>query len=83
MDMRPETNFRTIESPERMEEFIAHMREHWCSGTVSNATQVTPEEYFLARQSSYWKGYEEALDDVACDCTEEWVNEYNKLLATL
>ena len=83
MDMEPENNFRTIESEEKMDEFIAHMREHWNSGTISDAKEVTPYEFFQARQSEYWKGYEGALDEGARDCTPEWIEKYNKYLATL
>lgn len=80
MDLHPEQNFRTIESKERMNEFISHMRMHWNSGTISDAKLVSPKEYYEARCSEYWKGYEEALDNAAKDCTPEWVEEYNKLL---
>lgn len=77
MDMYPETSFRTEVSKEAMDAFIARMREMWCSGTVSDAKEVTPLEFFEARQSKYWKGCEEQLDEAACDCRPEWVEEYN------
>ena len=80
MDMKPETSFRTAESQEVMNQFIDHMKANWCSGTVSDATEVTPSEYLKARQSDYWKGYEEALDNLALDCTQEWLNTYSELL---
>ncbi len=80
MDMKPETNFRTAESQEVINQFIEHMRTHWCSGTVSDAKEVTPSEYLKARQSDYWKGYEEALDNLVLDCTQEWYCEYHRLL---
>ena len=80
MDLEPETSFRTAESQEVMNQFIAYMRKNWCSGTVSDATVVTPSDYYRARQSDYWKGYEEALDDLALDCTQEWLDDYSKLL---
>ena len=80
MDMKPETSFRTAESQEVMNQFIEHMRTHWCSGTVSDAKEMTPMEYYTARCSAYWKGYEKALDNLACDCSEEWLKEYNSLL---
>lgn len=80
MDLYPEINFRTIESEERMKEFIEFMRTSFCSGTVSDAKLVSPKEYYEARCSEYWKGYEEALDNAAKDCSPEWVEEYNKLL---
>lgn len=80
MDMYPETSFRTAESHEVMNQFIASMRERWCSGTVSDAKEVTPEEYFKARQSDYWKGYEVQLDNLALDCTQDWLDKYAKLL---
>lgn len=83
MDMYPEQIFRTMESKEMMEKFIHHMKTNWCSGTVTMGKEITPEEYFEARQSDYWKGCEEGLDNLACDCTEDWVSAYNKLLATL
>lgn len=80
MDLYPEINFRTIESEERMQEFIEFMRTSFCSGTVSNAKIVTPKEYYDARCSKYWKGYEKDLDKAAEDCTPEWIEEYNNLL---
>lgn len=80
MDPEPEHSFRTIESKEKMEEWVSHMRKMPWSGTISNIKQVTPQEYFSARNSQYWKGYEERLDALAEDCTPEWVEEYNSLL---
>jgi hypothetical protein len=80
MDMQPETSFRTAESQEVMDQFIEHMRTHWCSGTVSDAKELTPEEYFHHRQSDYWKGYEIQLDNLALDCTQEWLDKYSQLL---
>ena len=80
MDLHPEINFRTIESEERMKEFIEFMRTSFCSGNVSDAKLVSPKEYYEARCSEYWKGYAEALDNAAKDCSPEWVEEYNKLL---
>lgn len=80
MDMRPETSFRTAESQEVMDQFVAHMRTNWCSGTVSDGKEITPEEYFAARQSDYWKGYEAQLDELALDCTQEWLDTYSQLL---
>lgn len=80
MDMNPETSFRTAESQEVMNQFIDHMRTNWCSGTVSDAKEVTPSEYLKARQSDYWKGFEEALDNLALDCTQEWLDIYSELL---
>ena len=80
MDMHPETSFRTAESQEVMNQFIEYMSTYWCSGTVSGGTEVTPEEYYKARQSNYWKGYEEQLDNLALDCTQEWLDKYSKLL---
>ena len=76
MDMKPETSFRTAESQEVMNAFIERMRNLWCSGTVSAATEVSPMEYFEARQSKYWRGYEEQLDNLAEDCTQDWLEEY-------
>lgn len=76
MDLHPEQHFRTIESKELMDEFIKHMREHWCSGTTSDAHEVTPLEFFKARQSRYWYGCEEMLDEAALDCKQPWVDEY-------
>ena len=80
MDMKPETSFRTAESEEAMKHFIECMRTNWCSGSVSDAKVVTPSEYYAARQSDYWKGYEEALDNLALDCTQEWLDTYSYLL---
>lgn len=80
MDMEPEWNFRTAESEEVMNQFIQHMRTNWCSGTVSDAEELTPAEYFHHRQSDYWKGYEEQLDNLALDCTQEWLDKYAQLL---
>lgn len=77
MDMHPETSFRTAESQEVMNQFIEHMRTRWCSGTVSAASEVSPMEYFEARQSRYWRGYEDQLDNLAEDCDKYWLEEYN------
>lgn len=67
MDLYPEINFRTIESEERMKEFIEFMRTSFCSGTVSNAKLVSPKEYYEARCSEYWKGiYLDMLDNLDC-----------------
>jgi hypothetical protein len=79
MDMKPETSFRTAESQEVMNQYVTHMRTWWSGGTVSDGKEVTPEEYFKARQSDYWKGYEFQLDELALDCSQEWLDEYSKL----
>lgn len=83
MDLKPETSFRTAESQEVMNQFIDNMREMWNSGSVSNATEMSPMDYYMARCSAYWKGYEEQLDDLACDCSEEWVKEYDSLVHSI
>ena len=75
MDLHPEQNFRT-DTKEGMDAFIKHMREHWCSGTISDAHEVTPLDFFKARQSRYWHGCEDNLDDAALDCVQAWVDEY-------
>lgn len=80
MDMKPETSFRTAESQEVMDQMITEFRNRWNSGTVSDAHEVTPMEFYMARCSAYWHGYEQQLDNLACDCTEEWVDEYNSLI---
>ena len=82
MDMEPEWSFRTIESKEVMDQFINHMRTNWSSGVISEAKELTPEEYFQYRQSDYWKGYEVQLDNLALDCTQEWLDEYIKLVGS-
>ena len=80
MDMYPERHLATYKSQEDADKFIAHMRDMWCSGTMSDAKELTPEELFKQRQSKYWKGYEEAIDNAALDCTQEFVDKYSKLL---
>lgn len=80
MDMHPETNFRTAESLDVMNEILEDFKANWHSGTVSAPKEVSPKEYFQARQSRYWKGYEEELDALACDCTEEWLKEYQSYI---
>lgn len=80
MDERPETEFRTAESQEVANKIISALRSSWASGTVSDPKEVTPEEYAKARMSSYWKGYESALDNLALDCTQDWLDEYSTLI---
>ena len=80
MDEKPETEFRTAESQKVVNSIIANLRSNWASGTVSIPKEVTPEEYAKARMSSYWKGYESALDNLALDCTQEWVDKYSALI---
>ena len=80
MDMYPEVSFRTYKTKEEMDAFVAHMRKHWCSGTVSDGVEMTPEAFAKERASQYWKGYENQLDRCALDCTQEWIDEYEKLI---
>lgn len=80
MDASPSISFKTIESQELMNQWVAHMRKTWSGGTISNGKIVTPKGYYEARQSSYWKGYEEKLDKLTLDCTQEWLDEYSNLL---
>ena len=80
MDELPEQSFRTAESHEVMDAFMEHMATHWSGGTCYGKHECTPEEYFQLRNSRYWKGLEFLLDDLAEDCTEEWVATYSKLL---
>lgn len=77
MDMQPEVSFATWQSKEKAMEAIKEFRNTWNSGTVSDPVEITPMQFFLARQSNYWKGYEDRLDTMAQDCTEEWLDEYS------
>ena len=77
MDMYPEWSFATWKDQETADKCINGMREMYNSGTVSNAVEVSPMEFFQDRQSKYWRGYEEALDNAALDCPQEWVDEYS------
>lgn len=80
MDKEPEIAFRTAESHEVIDQILKEFRERWNSGTVSAAHEVTPIGLYMARCSAYWHGYEQQLDDLACDCPEEWVKEYDSLV---
>lgn len=80
MDLNPEQSFMTVKSEDEMKQFIDCMRDCWCSSTVSDPKEMSPEEFFNARQSDYWKGYELQLDSIAADCPQEWVDKYDKLL---
>ena len=80
MDMRPNVEFRTAESQEVIDQILNGFRERWNSGTVSSAHEVTPMEFYMARCSAYWHGYKHQLDNLACDCTKEWVKEYDSLV---
>lgn len=79
MDMYPEYQLQTS-TDERIKEFIKHMRERWNSGSISDAKELTPEECFQQRQSSYWKGYETRIDDLVLDCSQEYIDAYFKLV---
>lgn len=79
-DIRSSINFKTMSSLKDMDRLITTLREGWFTGFISKPKIVTPKEYYEARQSSYWKGYEEKLDKLALDCTQEWLDEYNNLL---
>ena len=83
MDLHPEPGVMTIESEEKMNEFCRHMSSSPWSGRYFDQKELTPQELFEIRNSAYWRGYEDKLDHLAEDCTQEWVDEYNKLLATL
>lgn len=80
MDMYPEQHLRSIETVEMMSAFIASMREHWCSGTVSDAVELTPQRLLEVRKDPYWKGYEEAIDNFVLDAPQEFVDMYNQLI---
>lgn len=80
MDMKPEFAFQTAESQEVIDQILNGFRKRWNSGTVSAAHEVTPMEFYMTRCSAYWKGYEQQLDNLACDCTQKWVDEYNSLI---
>ena len=58
MDMYPEKAFRLFESQEQANAFIAHMRNNWNSGTVSNAHLVTPEEFTKLLKQHKWNDAE-------------------------
>lgn len=81
MDMYPEYRLQTS-TDENIKEFINHMRETWNSGIISYPKELTPEEYFQQRQSKYWKGYEASIDNLVLDCSQEYVDEYFKLVDT-
>ena len=76
MDLKPSTSFRTIESREKMDEFVNYMKTAPWSGTIFDVKEVSPMDFFKARQSRYWRGYEEQLDNLALDCPSHWVAEY-------
>lgn len=58
MDMYPEKSFRLFESQEQANAFIAHMRNNWNSGTVSNAHLATPEEFTSLLRQHNWSNAE-------------------------
>lgn len=76
MDMYPEKHLATYATQDDVDKFIAHMRDMWCSGTMSDAKGLTPMELFEQRQSRYWRGCEESIDGAALDCTQDFVDEY-------
>lgn len=76
MDMYPEKHLITFTTQDKADAFIANMRDHWCSGTISAAKELSPIELFEQRQSSYWRGYEESIDNLALDGTQSFVEEY-------
>lgn len=80
MDMYPEQHLRSMETVEMMSAFVASMREHWCSGTVSDAEELTPQRLYEVRKDPYWKGYEEQIDNFAEDASQEFVDMYNQLI---
>lgn len=77
MDMYPEQHFATYKCNEDANKYIKNMRKYWSSGTVSDAKIMSPIKFFMARQSRYWKGCEEAMDNAALDCTQDWLDEYS------
>lgn len=81
MDMHPEPSFSTWESQEVANAAVNEMRKYYNSGTISGPREVPPIELFMARQSKYWKGYEEAFDKAALDCSQEWLDEYSYYVA--
>ena len=76
MDMYPEKHLATYTTQEDANKFIAHMRNTWNSGTMSDAKELTPMELFEQRQSLYWRGCSENIDNAALDCTQDFVDEY-------
>lgn len=76
MDMYPEKHLATYATQEDADKFIAHMRDHWCSGTMSDAKELSPIKLFEQRQSKYWKGCEDSIDNAVLDCTQEFADEY-------
>lgn len=80
MDLKHEVGFGTAKSYEEMQESLDQMNANWSSGVFFDIQGVTPEEFCAARQSNYWKGYEAQLDNLALDCTQEWLDKYCSLL---
>lgn len=76
MDWDPSWSFSTWKTQEEANDQINEMRKYYNSGTISNPVKVTPMEFFMARQSAYWKGYEEKFDSMAEDCDPVWIMEY-------
>lgn len=76
MDWKPEICFMSIESRKKMQEFINFVQGH-TGDNIFNVKEVSPFEYFQARQSKYWKGHEADLDKNAEDCSKQWVEEYD------
>ena len=80
MDEHPEQHLRSMETTEMMNEFIVSMKDHWCSGTVSDAEELSPKRLYEVRKDPYWKGYEEAIDNFVLDAPQEFVKQYEDLL---
>lgn len=81
MDMYPEKHLATYPTKGDIDNFISRMRESWCSGTMSDAKELSPMELFEQRQSRYWKGCEEAIDNAVLDCPQYYVDEYSFYVA--
>jgi hypothetical protein len=80
MDPKPERVLRTEISQRRVDDYISTMRDSGWSGTISNAKELTPAELVSQRNDPYWRGFERNIDCLAKDCTEEFYEEYMRLL---
>lgn len=65
MDMYPEKSFVLLESQEKANEYIAHLRNNWNSGTVGEAHLASPEEFTALLKQHNWSDEE----------IQEWLNK--------
>lgn len=83
MDVKPDFALVSFKSIEDAQTWAKQMSKSYSGGTTRIVRELTPKSLVERRQSSYWKGFEDRIDNLALDAPQDFVDCYANILDNL